>query len=289
MTSKSTSSKQVFVTGITGNQGSAVTRHLLASGHTVVGLTRDTNSEKAKHWKGQGVTLVKGVLEDPSSYKAEMSASDAVFFVQSLQKKKGEIEQGKVFINAAKEWKIKHLVYSSVLGADLNTGVPHFESKFELEKLIASSGLNFTVLRPASFFENCLFPQVADGIRKGSFVSPLKASCRQQMIGVDDIGKIAEKVISDPKKYMGKTLSIATDEQLIGDLPGVFSEAIQKPVKYKKLPGIFALLFMGRDLHKMFGYMNRNGFSIVDDVQKVRDEFGIEGNFESWAKLHFKP
>lgn len=279
--------KHIFVTGITGNQGGAVARHLVVGGHKVTGLTRDVNSEKAKQWKDQGVSIVEGDLKDPNTYASAISGSDAIYLVQALQGKDREIQQGKQFIDVAKEKGIGHLVYASVLGADLNTGVPHFESKHALEQYLKSSNINHTILRPASFFENYLFPQVANGITKGKFVSPLDKSCKQQMIGVDDIGKIAAQVFSNSEKYAMKTLSIATDENQIGDMPQLFSEAIGRPVKYKKLPGIIVRLAMGKDLHKMFKYMNKNNFCVIDNVQDVRDEFEIESGLKNWIKVNF--
>ena len=186
------SKKYIFVTGITGNQGNAVARHLLDKGYEVIGLTRDANSKKVQQLKSQGVTIVEGNLNDSSAFEYEIKKSDAIFFVQSLQGKNSEIQQGKQFIDAISSLGIKHLVYASVLGADLNTGIPHFESKYEIEKHIKSSAINYTILRPASFYENYLFPQVAKGIKKGNFVSPLNKTCKQQMIGVDDIGKIVQ-------------------------------------------------------------------------------------------------
>jgi len=281
--------KHIFVTGITGNQGSAVTRHLLDNDHEVIGLTRDANSEKAQQLKSQGVNIVEGNLNDSSPFQSEMKKSDAIFFVQSLQGKNNEIQQGKQFIDAITSIGINHLVYASVLGADLNTGIPHFDSKYEIEKHIKSSNVNYTILRSASFYENYLFPQVANGIKKGKYVSPLNKTCKQQMIGVDDIGKIAVQVISNPKEYSGKTLSIATDEYQIGDLPQLFSEVMNKPVKYKKLPGIIVRLAMGKDLYKMFKYMNQNDFCVVNNVQDLRDEFSINGNFKNWVHQNFKP
>ena len=125
------------------------------------------------------------------------------------------------------------MVYSSVLGSDLDTGVPHFESKFILENYIKSKNLNYSILRPASFYENHLFPRVTNDIMKGKYISPLNKACKQQMIGVDDIGKIAAAVLSNREKYINKTISIATDERQIGEIPQVFSEAINKPVGYK--------------------------------------------------------
>ncbi len=280
--------KTIFITGITGNQGGAVAKYLLNDDHTVIGLTRNANSEKAKQLKAKGVTLVEGDLSAPETFQDQLDKADAIFLVQVLQKKQNEINQGKRFINAIKPQNKPHLVYSSVLGADRNTGVPHFESKFELEKYIHSKNLRHTILRPASFYENNLYPQVANGIKKGKYVSPLNKDCKQQMIGTDDIGKIAAQVISDDAKYQDKTLSIATDEWKIGDVPKAFSEALNIPVKFKKLPGFITRLAMGKDLSKMFKYMNKNDFKAVENLQNIKDEFSITGDFKSWAKENFK-
>ncbi|NNE03194.1 MAG: NmrA/HSCARG family protein [Eudoraea sp.] len=279
--------KTIFITGITGNQGSALAKYLITQDCKLIGLTRNENSDKAKHWKAKGVTIVEGNLDEPNSYKDHLEKADAIFLVQTLQRKENEIKQGKQFIDAIKPQGNSHLVYSSVLGADLNTGVPHFDSKFDLENYIISKNLDHTILRPASFYENHLLPQVANGIKKGKFVSPLKKNCTQQMIGVDDIGKIAAKVISKREKYEGKTLSIATDEWQIGQVPQAFSEVMNRPVKYKKLPGFITRLAMGKDLSKMFRYMNKHNFKVVDNIEAIKSEFEIKGNFKSWISEHF--
>lgn len=279
--------KRVFVTGITGNQGGAVTKHLLKTGHEVVGLTRDANSVKAQHWKDEGVNIVEGNLNDPATYESEINKSDAIYFVQSMQSKNSEIQQAKQFIDTIATKGIKHVVYSSVLGADLETGVPHFDSKYIIEKHISSSNIDYTVLRPASFYENHLHPQVAKSIKNGKYVTPLNKTCTQQMIGVDDIGKIAAQVISNPQQYLNKTLSIATDENQIGNIPQLFSEVIKKPVKYKKLPGFIVRIVMGSNLHKMFKYMNQHDFRVIDNIQNIRDEFNIHGDFKHWIDQHY--
>ena len=279
--------RTVFITGITGNQGGAVAKYQIAKGNSIIGLTRNTESQRARDLKEQGVTLITGDLSHPESYRSELNHADVAFLMQTLQSKKQEIQEGKSFIDAIDTDNGPHLVYSSVLGADLNTGIPHFDSKFELENHIRSKNLNHTILRPASFYENHLMPRVASDIRKGKYVSPLKSTCTQQMIGIDDIGKIASSVINNVEKYQGQIIPMATDEWVIGDLPKVFSEAIDKPVKYKKLPGLITRLALGSDLAKMFRYMNNNDFKVVENVQAVRDEFGITGDLKTWIGKHF--
>ncbi len=279
--------KHVFVTGITGNQGSAVAKSLLEGNNSVTGLTHNANSEKAKQWKAQGITVIEGDISNPNTYELYLDQADAVYLVQALQRKDQEILQGKRFIDTIKPE--THLVYASVLGADPGTTIPHFDSKFELANYIKSKNIIYSILRPASFYDNHLLPRLASDIKKGKYISPLKKMCKQQMIGVDDIGKIAAAVISNKEKSNNKTISIATDEWQIGMIPQIFSEAINKPVSYKRLPGFITRLAMGKDLSKMFKYMNQNDFCVISNMQDVRDEFNISGDFRSWVNKYFTP
>ncbi len=279
----------IFVTGITGNQGGAVAKHLLEQNKSVIGLTRNARSERANYWKEKGVTIIEGVMENSMAFQSYLDKASTIFLVQALQGKDKEIQQGKKFIDAIKQKEDTHLVYSSALGADLNTGVPHIDSKFEIENYIKSKSLNATILRPASFYENHLFPQVSNAIMKGKYITPLIKTCKLQMIGVENIGKIATTVMNNKEKYKHKTITIASDEMQVGNIPQLFSAAISKQVKYKKLPGIITRLAMGKDLSIMYKYMNKNDFRVIDNISEVRDEFNISGDFRSWINENFKP
>jgi len=206
--------KNVFITGITGNQGGAVARHLINENVKIFGLTRNTGSKTAKEITELGVNVLEGDLNDLSSYKGHLVNIDVVFFVQAMEQgAENEIKQGKIFIAEAKKQGIEHLVYSSVLGADLKTGVPHFDSKNELEEYIKQNEITYTILRPASFNENFLNPEVTKRIYKGKLVMPLNKNVIQQYISTDDIGKIAAQVIKNLESYLNKTITIATDKK----------------------------------------------------------------------------
>ena len=146
----------------------------------------------------------------------------------------------------------------------------------------------YTVIHPGSFFENHLHPDVSKRILKGKYMTPLKKTCSLQMIGVDAIGKIAAQVFVNPNTYEGRTLSIATDEWVINDIPQLFSKVLGRPVTYGKLPGIITRLAMGKDLSKMFKFMNKHNFRVIENTAVVKEEFGIEEDFKSWISKHFK-
>ena len=281
--------KNVLITGITGQQGGAVARNLIDKNINLFGLSRNTNSGISKELSKVGVKVLKGDLDDLSSYKSHLENIDTVFFVQALEQgAKNEIKQGKMFIAEAKKQGIAHFVYSSVLGADLKTGVPHFDSKYELEKYIAENEITCTILRPASFNENFLNPEITKRILKGKLVMPLNKNVIQQYISTEDIGKIAAQVIKNPENYKNKTITIATDERSLAEVAEIFSQVLNKKVVYQKLPGIITWLVMGRDLRKMFTYMNKNNFIAVKDFAALKKEFPDLGNLNQWVTDQFK-
>ena len=123
---------------------------------------------------------------------------------------------------------------------------------------------------------------------KGTLVTPLKKEVVQQLISTEDIGKIASQIIRKLSQYKNKTISIATDEKSISEQLASFSQVLDMPVSYQKLPGILTFLFMGKDLYKMFRYMNLNGFVGVDSIDSIKDEFeGLE-DMDQWIATTYK-
>ena len=144
------SSKTIFVTGATGNQGGAVVKSLLDKGFKVKALTRNSSSRAATGLQSIAAEVVQGDLNDTNSYKKFLQDVQGVFSVQAfINGTQKEIEQGIKLADLVKEYHIDHLVYSSVIGADLQTGIPHWESKYKIENHIRELGQPFTIIRPS--------------------------------------------------------------------------------------------------------------------------------------------
>jgi len=129
--------KTLLVTGATGRQGGAVIRHMLGQGWKLRALTRSPNSRAAQELTRQGVEVVQGDLEDPASLERATRGGHGVYSVQDFWSvgAKREVDQGKNLAEAAKKAGVEHFVYSSVGGAERNSGIDHWESKWEIEKL----------------------------------------------------------------------------------------------------------------------------------------------------------
>jgi uncharacterized protein YbjT (DUF2867 family) len=157
----SNNDRTILVLGATGRQGGAVVRELTARGFPVRALTRDPGKPEAKALAGLGAAVVNGSLDDAVSLRRAMEGVHGAFSIQTPYGPGGaarETREGVAVADAAKAAGVKHLVYSSVGGAERNTGIPHFESKHRIEEHIRAARMRATILRPVFFMENFAGP-----------------------------------------------------------------------------------------------------------------------------------
>jgi uncharacterized protein YbjT (DUF2867 family) len=269
----SDSDKIVLVAGATGRQGGAVIRYLLAKGWKLRALTRNPSNAAAQDLARQGVEVVQGNLEDPASLDRAVRGAYGVYSVQDFWSvgAKREVLQGKNLADAAKKAKVEHFVYSSVGGAERNSGIDHWESKWEVEKYIRGLGLPATILRPVAFMENYYIDQVEIGILQGKLIDPIRADKPYQTIAADDIGAFAALAFDRPRDFIGLELEIAGSELTNPEAAQVFSRVLGRPVRFKRLPMLLVRLFLGREFYQMFRWFNATGFKA--DVAGLRRRF----------------
>jgi uncharacterized protein YbjT (DUF2867 family) len=282
-------SKTIFVTGATGNQGGAVARSLLKNGFRVKALTRNPTSPRAQYLKNLKAEIIQGDLNDPKSFRSHLENIDGLFsvqtFVSGIEK---EIKQGCNLIDLAKEFRVPHFLYSSVSGADLQTGIPHWESKYKIERYLKASGIVFTIIRPTSLFENFLIPQVHSRLIKGKLVSPVNGDVVQQFISADDIGNISVLIFNDLQKFRDLTITLAAEQMDLREAASCFSDVLGKKVVYQKLPMIITRLVMGKDLFKMFKWVNENGGVLIKDLNVFRQEYQNMTSLKDWIRSNFE-
>jgi uncharacterized protein YbjT (DUF2867 family) len=216
---------------------------------------------------------VQGDLEDPASLERAARGVYGIYSVQDFWSVGAtrEVLQGKNLADAAKKAAVEHFVYSSVGGAERNSGIDHWESKWEIEKHIRKLGLPATILRPAAFMENYYVDQVEIGILKGKLMDPIRADKPYQTIAADDIGAFAALAFERPKDFIGLELEIAGSELTNREAAQVFSRVLGKPVKFKKLPMPMVRFFLGKEFYQMFRWFNESGFAA--DIAGLRRQY----------------
>jgi len=275
----------VLVTGATGKQGGHLVRELLARGHAVRAMTRNPESSAAAALAERGVTIVAGDFDDQESLERAARGVDTVFAMSTPFEggDKKETREGINIVRAAAKVGVKHLVYTSVAGADRATGVPHFDSKFEVEKEIRRSGVPFTIVAPVFFMENFLAEWMAPGIATGSIALALPATRRLQQIALSDIAQFTALVIERRESFLGKRIDIASDELTLATAAAAISEVSGRHIKYSALP-IDTLRQLNEDQALMFEWFDRVGYDA--DVVGLRTLYPEVNwhRFSVWAR-----
>ena len=276
----------VLVTGATGNQGGTLARLLLSRGHRVRALTRKPESAAARKLKALGAEIATGDMEDRGALAQAASGMDAVFCVSTPFDTGGpetEVRQGINVADAAKFSGVKHLVYSSVPRADTHTGIPHFESKAQVEHHIQSVGIPWTVIGPTMFMENFLGPYFHPELLEGRFAIALSPARKLQLICLDDIAAFAALVLEQRERFLGRRIDLASDERTPQEIADILAHVMGRRIKYHRTP-IEQVRAWSKDMALMFEWFDLVGTGI--DIAGLRRDYPQIGwhDLRQWAE-----
>ena len=261
----------IVVTGATGNQGGAVVKHLLKSDFTIRAVSRNLKSASSEKLRKEGVEVVYADLDKPETLEPILEGAYGVYSVQNnwTSDVETEIRQGKELAEAAKKAGVQHFVYSSVGGAERGTGIPHFDSKREIEKHIIQLDLPYTFVRPAYFIEN-LLDEGAMGFINWSLLSwALKGGKKLQVIAVNDIGAFVAHTFTSPEKYIGKGIELAGDEKNYEEIKQTFSSAMGPVPFHISLPAWF-FSPVNKEVSTMLTWFKEKGYEANIDQLKTQ-------------------
>jgi uncharacterized protein YbjT (DUF2867 family) len=277
--------RDLLVTGATGKQGGAVVEALLIRGHQVRALTRNSASSAANRLREQGVEIAVGDFTDHDSLVRAARGVAAVYAMGTPYEEGSEKEtaQGITLTDSAKTAGVAHLIYSSVASADRATGVPHFDSKYEVEKHLQASAVPYTIVAAVYFMENLLQPWILPSLRQGKLAMALPARRSLQQIAVADIGAFVAAVIERGDTVFGRRFDIAGDELTGEEAVAILSKVTGREVHYEAFPPD-VLRAQSEDLALMFEWFDSTGYAA--DIENLRRDFPEVKwhTFEEWAR-----
>jgi len=277
-------SPEILVVGVTGSQGRAVARNLLGSGMRVRGLTRNPGSSSAGRLASAGVTLVQGDLDVPSSVDSAMRGVHGVYLVTEFFKNgvAGEVRHGKLVADLCASLRVAHLVHASVSAADRRTGVPHFESKGEIERHIRSLGIPATFLRPTIFMEDLTEKQYVPPATWGMMPKLVGPDRPVKWISVDDIGAAAAAVFSRRDEFLGEAVPLVGDEKSMSQARDVFARITGRRPLALPMPTFLFRRLVSEELVLMWRWMAAS--SMDGDVATTRALIPGVKDLESWLR-----
>jgi uncharacterized protein YbjT (DUF2867 family) len=260
---------EVLVVGATGRQGNAVARALLRGGHNVRALTRNLADPAADALRLRGARLAWANLDDERRISEVMAGVDAVFAMTTPYDAgtAAETRHGLQLADLAKRNGVGHFLYSSSVGSAQRTGVPTFDSKHEVEQYLKAAGLPFTVLSPAFFMENLLTPRWLSFLQRGELPLPLPGGQKLQQIAVADIGRFARVVLEHPETFLGRRVSIASDELTPIEMAATLARVSGQAIRHAR-PDPALLRERSANTAAMYEWLDRNG--AASDVVALR-------------------
>ncbi len=150
---------KVFLTGGTGFMGSEVLRQLVVAGHSVRALIREGSEDKLM--SAGNVEVYPGDVTDSSSLVGALDGCDAVIHLVGIIRefpgrgvtfKKIHVEGTGNMLEAAEEQGVQRFLHMSANGTREQGIAAYHRTKWQAEKLVCNSTLDWTIFRPSVIF-----------------------------------------------------------------------------------------------------------------------------------------
>ncbi len=272
---------QIVVTGASGFVAKSVRKYLSENNVKLISISR----KNFKKFKNETKIVSKNY--DEKTILPKIKNSTGLIHLVGIGKQSVKnnynlinVEFTKKIVNLCKLGKIKKIVYTSGLGVSKKSSLGYFISKYQAEKLIIESGLDYTIFRPSYIVgKNDLFTKyLKKQIKKGEIQIPGSGNYCIQPIYINDVSLIIYKSLID-KKFQKQTLDLVGSESItFQKYVKLFSKTTKTPIKKINLESAYHTAISNP--HSEFG---------VDDLNLLIGDFkGDHKKLQHISKISFQ-
>jgi len=185
------------VTGAFSYSGKYIAQKLLAKGDEVITLTG--HPDRAHMFAGR-IKAYPFNFDRPQDQVASLHGVDVLYntywvrFDKGSTTQPGAVESVKRLIRSAAEAGVKRIVHISITNPSLDSHLPYFLGKAQMEQAVLASGMSYAILRPTVLFgrEDVLVNNMAWLLRRFPFMPVMgQGDYRLQPVYVDDLARLA--------------------------------------------------------------------------------------------------
>jgi uncharacterized protein YbjT (DUF2867 family) len=185
------------VTGAFSYTGKYITRRLMDAGRRVRTITGHPN--RANPF-GKQVEIASMDFQNPASLIESLRGASVLYNSYWVRFSHGRVtfdegvSNSRILIQAAREAGVRRIVHLSIANPSMDSHLPYYSGKAQVEKAIVDSGLSYAILRPTVIFgaEDILINNIAWFVRRFPvFAIPGSGQYQIQPIFVEDIADLA--------------------------------------------------------------------------------------------------
>lgn len=242
-----------LVVGAGGAAAGLVVSRLVARGSRVRALVHRPDQIERVRREGAGEVIV-GDLADASAVEQALRGVRRAFYLAPAFID-DEALIGERFVEAARRGGVERIVFSSVIHPSLD--LVNHAAKRPVEQALYDSGLEYTVLQPALFFQNFAAGWAAT-VASGVYAEPWAASSRFSRVDYREVAEVAAIALTSDD-LVGGTFELAAEGQLDRmDVVGLMSEAAGTTIRAGTVPAT-AVAGAPPGLRAMFAHYDHAG------------------------------
>jgi uncharacterized protein YbjT (DUF2867 family) len=216
-------SEVLGLTGVTGHLGRKLLARFVAADRPAVLLARRPERVEAP----AGWQRRRTEYAEPAGAREALAGVDVLFMVSGAETP-DRVAHHRAFVDAAVAAGVRHVVYTSFLGAAPAATFTLARDHWATEEHLRASGLPHTILRD-SLYADFLPMMTVDGAIRGP-----AGDGRVSAVAQADIAEAAEAVLLDPDSHAGATYDLTGPEALTFDeVAAVVSDVTGVPTRYQ--------------------------------------------------------
>jgi uncharacterized protein YbjT (DUF2867 family) len=218
----------VLITAATGNVGSEVLKKLQEFSTEINVFAGIRQGSKTK-FELTNINCKYRIFDfsKPATFEKGFTNIDTLFLLLPP----GLKDFKKIFqsiIYNAKKSTVKHIIYMSVKGAGEKMLIPHYT----IENIIATSGIDFTFLRPAYFMQN--FVSTLKNDIKNRIIYLPAGESKFNLVDIRDIANVTYKIILNPKIHIMQKYDLTANERLtFQQMTDILNQYMEVKIQYQ--------------------------------------------------------
>lgn len=250
--------KSILAVGAAGKFAGLVIPELVRRGATVRGLVKDVKQADAVRRRGAAEVAV-GDLGNLSSVRAALEGVDGVFYIAPAFLP-NEVDVGKGMVEAARQAGVQRFVFSSVIHPILSALENH-AAKARVEEAILTSGMKYSFLHPALFFQN--YAQTwSKVVETGVLAEPWSIDNRFSRVDYRDVAEVAAIALTEDRLLFG-TFELCSEGHFDrNDVAAIIGKVLGRDIKADRIDPQEAVAgagSQGTGLKRMFDWYDARG------------------------------